>query len=218
MSKFTTLDQRLYDYLLAHRTPDDALVEALIEETRRLLPAQAQMQIAPEQGRLLTLLTRLRGVREAVEVGTFTGLSSLAIARGLAPGGSLLALDLSAEYTAIARRYWERAGVSASVELRLGPALESLRALPRKPRFELAFIDADKGGYLDYYEELVPRLHPNGLILADNVLWSGRIADPLDQQPDTLALRRFNDRVSADERVEVVTLAIADGLLLARVL
>ena len=215
MSKYTVVDDKLYEYLLAQRTPDDALLVELREETQRMPVNQAQMQISAEQGAFFTLLARLMGARQALEVGTFTGYSSICVARGLAPGGRLLAFDVNKEFTDVARRYWRRAGLEDRIELRLGPALESLRALPPDPVFDLAFIDADKGGYLAYYEEILARMRPGGLIMADNVLWRGRVADPSAQEPEAVAIRQFNASVAADTRVDVVLLTIADGLLLA---
>jgi caffeoyl-CoA O-methyltransferase len=174
------------------------------------------MQIDPNQGTLLTMLARLLNARFIVEVGTFTGYSSICLARGLAPGGRLLCLDVSEEWTAVARRYWERAGLSDRIELRLGPAGESLRALPLEESIDLAFIDADKPGYPDYYREILRRLRPGGLIAVDNVLWSGRVADPANHDPSTQTIREFNDMVIADDRVTSVMLPIADGVTLIR--
>jgi caffeoyl-CoA O-methyltransferase len=213
--KYTALDDRLYEYLEAHRSPDDAVLRALREETEAL-GAHAGMQISAEQGTLLRLLTAARGARQAIEVGTFTGYSALSIARGLAPGGRLLCLDVSAEWTGVARRYWAKAGLSERIELRLGPATESLRALPDEPQFEFAFIDADKQGYLSYWDEVVRRLRPGGLVAVDNVLWSGDVVRPEAQDDEVAAIRSFNERVLADPRVECVMLAVADGLTLAR--
>jgi caffeoyl-CoA O-methyltransferase len=157
------------------------------------------------------------GARRAVEVGTFTGYSSLCIARGLAPGGTLLCCDVSEEWTAIGRRAWERAGLADRIELRIAPAIETLRSLPTEPAIDLAFIDADKGGYPNYWEELAPRVRPGGLLLADNVLWSGRVADgEADEDGDLRAIREFNDRVAADDRVDAVVLPAFDGLTIAR--
>lgn len=215
MPKFISLDEPLYAYLLAHRTPDDALLEELREETARL-GSRAVMQISPDQGRLISLLVGATGTRRALEVGTFTGMSALCIARALPPEGELLACDLSAEWTAIGRRYWERAGVADRIRLVLGPAEETLRGLPAEPTFEFAFLDADKTGYLRYYEQILPRLRPNGLLLVDNVLWSGRVAGDPEPDEDTRALRAFNDAVAADRRVESVMIAVADGLTLVR--
>ena len=213
--KFTALDDALYAYLLAHRSPDDEVVRQLREETARL-GDQAVMQVAPEQATFLRILVAASGARRAVEVGTFTGLSSLAIARGLPADGRLLCLDVSEQWTAIARRAWAKAGVAERIELRIAPAAETLRALPEGPRFDFAFIDADKKGYPVYWEEIVRRLRPGGLIAVDNVLWGGDVVRPEEREDDVVAIRRFNELVLADRRVESVMLAIADGLTLAR--
>lgn len=215
MEKYIALDDRLYAYLLAHRTPDDALLQELQRETARL-GEKASMQISPDQGTLLSLLVRAIGARRALEVGTFTGMSALCIARALPPDGKLLACDLSAEWTSVARRYWERAGITDRIELVVGHAAETLRALPREPAFDFAFLDADKTGYVDYYEEILPRLRPNGLLAVDNVLWSGRVIRASVRDADTRAIRAFNDRVAADARVESVILPVADGLAVVR--
>jgi len=174
------------------------------------------MQVAPEQGSFLTLLARVSGARAAVEVGTFTGYSAISIARGLAPGGKLLCCDVSDEWTSIARRYWERAGLGDRIELRLGPGVETLRSLPRTEHLDLAFIDADKVNYKVYYEEILARLRPNGLIVFDNVLWMGAVVDATNRSDDTVAIREVNDLVCRDPRVEAVMIPVADGLLLAR--
>jgi caffeoyl-CoA O-methyltransferase len=209
------LSPALHDYLVAHGTPPDAVQRELIAETAKLGQI-AVMQVAPEQGAFLTLIARLIGARDAVEVGTFTGYSSLAIARGLAPGGRLLCCDVSAEWTAIARRAWERAGVAERIELRIAPALETLRALPAAPRFDLAFIDADKVNYHAYYEEILKRARPGALILVDNVLWQGTVVDASVQDENTRAIRAFNDAVASDARVDCVMTPISDGLTLLR--
>lgn len=209
------LSPELHAYLVAHGTPPDAVQRALIEETARLGPI-AVMQIAPEQGAFLTMITRLLGVREAVEVGTFTGYSALAIARGLAPDGHLLCCDVSEEWTAIARRAWERAGVADRIDLRIAPAVETLRALPDTKRFDLAFIDADKANYAVYYEEILARTRPGGLILIDNVLWNGAVVDDSRQDDNTRAIRAFNAAVATDPRVDCVMTPISDGLTLLR--
>ncbi len=169
------LTPELHAYLVAHGSAPDEIVRELAEETRAALPAEAVMQVAPEQAAFLTFLTRLLGVRQAVEVGTFTGLSSLAIARGLAEGGRLTCFDISEEYTGVARRYWERAGVQDRIELRIGPAAETLRELPRERYLDFAFIDADKVGYPIYWDELVPRMRPGAVIAVDNTLRDGRV-------------------------------------------
>jgi len=213
--KFTALDDALYDYLLAHRSPDDDVVRELREQTARL-GHWAVMQIAPDQATFLRILVAAIGARHAVEVGTFTGLSALAIARGLPKDGRLLCLDVSEEWTGIARGAWARAGVAERIELRIAPAAETLRALPDEPSFDFAFIDADKKSYSVYWEEIVRRLRPGGLIAADNVLWEGDVVDATEQGEDVVAIRRFNERVVADPRVESVMLALADGLTIAR--
>ncbi|MFF4893128.1 O-methyltransferase [Micromonospora chersina] len=210
------LTPELHAYLVAHGSAPDEIVRELAEETRAALPAQADMQVAPEQAAFLTFLTRLLGVRQAVEVGTFTGLSSLAIARGLVEGGRLTCFDISEEYTGVARRYWTRAGVQDRIELRIGPAAETLRQLPQERYLDLAFIDADKVGYPVYWDELVPRMRPGAVIAVDNTLRGGRVLAP--QNADDRAIAAFNDEILADVRVEVVMLPIADGVTLARAL
>ncbi|MET7965160.1 O-methyltransferase [Micromonospora sp. NPDC005305] len=210
------LTPELHAYLVAHGSAPDEIVRELAEETRTALPAQADMQVAPEQAAFLTFLTRLLGVRQAVEVGTFTGLSSLAIARGLAEGGRLTCFDISEEYTGVARRYWTRAGVQDRIELRIGPARDTLRELPQERYLDFAFIDADKVGYPVYWDELVPRMRPGAVIAVDNTLRGGRVLAP--QNADDRAIAAFNDEILADVRVEVVMLPIADGVTLARVL
>ena len=205
----------LHEYLLAHSAQPDDVQRSLIEETATLGRVSG-MQIGPEQGMFMTILTQIVGATNAVEVGTFTGYSSLCIARGLAAGGRLLCCDVNEEWTAIGRRHWERAGVADRIELRLAPAIETLQSLPEDPVVDLAFVDADKAGYTSYYEALIPRLRPGGVLLADNVLWSGRVVDPDADDDDTIAIRKFNDHVAADRRVDAVMLPIGDGLTLAR--
>ena len=214
-TKSVIVTQAVHDYAVAHGTPPDAVQESLITATSAL-GGVSRMQIAPEQGAFMTMLTKLVDARFAVEVGTFTGYSSLCIARGLASGGRLLTCDTSDEWTSVARRYWEKAGVADRIELRLGPGAETLRALPADPAFDLGFIDADKGGYPVYYEEILKRLRPGGVILVDNVLWTGRVVDASVQDEMTVAIRNFNDRVAKDPRVECVMLPISDGLSLLR--
>ncbi|MEV0808088.1 O-methyltransferase [Micromonospora sp. NPDC050200] len=214
-TKSLPLTPELHAYLVAHGSPPDEIVRDLAQETLALLPDQATMQVAPEQAAFLTFLTRLLGARRAVEVGTFTGLSSLAIARGLPEDGRLTCFDISEEYTGIARRYWERAGVADRIELRIGPAGDTLRELPRERHLDFAFIDADKTGYPVYWDELVPRMRPGAVIAVDNTLRGGRVLAP--QNADDRAIAAFNDEVLADVRVDVVMLPIADGVTLARV-
>jgi predicted O-methyltransferase YrrM len=215
MPKYVRLNDALADYLLAHRTPDDDVLRALQVETA-VLGERAVMQIAADQGTFLNLLVSAIGARQAVEVGTFTGYSSICIARGLAAGGRLLCCDVSEEWTSVARRYWKRAGLEDRIELRLGPAVETLRALPREEQFDFAFIDADKPSYRTYYEEVLPRMRAGGLMAVDNVLWSGDVVNPDKKDENTVALRAFNEHVAADRRVQSVVLPIADGLTLAR--
>ncbi|GAA0376787.1 class I SAM-dependent methyltransferase [Microbispora corallina] len=203
------------EYAAAHTTPPDDLLLSLADETRRLAGDRFSMQIAPEQGTLLTMLVRLTGARRAVEVGTFTGYSSICIARGLPEDGRLLACDVSEEWTSVARRYWDKAGVAGKIELRLGPAADTLRALPREELFDFAFIDADKSGYPVYYEEVLVRLAPGGLIAVDNTLQHGEITDP-SAGGNVPGMRAFNDLVAADDRVTGALLSVADGLTLVR--
>jgi caffeoyl-CoA O-methyltransferase len=210
------VDPAVSDYLLTHCTPADDLLRDLADETRRAFPDPAGMQVSPDEGQLLTMLTRMVGARQAVEVGVFTGYSSICIARGLAAGGRLLACDVSQEWTSVARRYWERAGLDEQIELRLAPALDTLRALPADPVIDLAFIDADKSSYPLYYEELVTRLRPGGLIVLDNVLMGGEVADPSFHRNSTVVMRQMNDIIAGDERVDSVMLPVRDGVTLAR--
>lgn len=207
------MTSELFDYVVSHSTTDP-IYEQIRAETLEATGGSAGMQIGQDQFALLTLLTRLTKARLAIEVGTFTGTSSVAIAKGLGDDGKLICCDINDEWTAIARRHWETAGLTDRIELRLGPASETIAALPAEPPIDLAFIDADKGGYVDYYEALLPRLRSGGLLIADNTLWSGRVADPSEQDDDTEAIRRFNDRVTADKRCETVILAIGDGVTL----
>ena len=209
-------EESVSDYLLAHSTAQDDVLARLAEETRSTFPDAAGMQITADEGALLTMLAQLTGARNAVEVGTFTGYSSICIARGLADGGRLLACDVSGEWTEVARRYWAEAGVADRIELRLAPAAETLAALPTEPTIDLAFIDADKESYPTYYDEIVPRLRPGGLVLLDNVLLGGRVFDDTQQDERVTAMRTVNDRVAADDRVDVVMLPLRDGVTVAR--
>lgn len=213
-----SLSPELQAYAVAHSTEtQDPILHDLMTETRTAFASHATMQISPEQSAFTTLLCRIMGVRRAVEVGTFTGLSALSIARGMSPDGHLLCCDISEEWTAVARRYWERAGVADRIELVLAPAAETLAALPQQPHLDLAFIDADKTNYITYWNELMPRMRPGGVILVDNTLWGGRVIDPTIVDPNTTAIRAFNELVAADKRAEAVILPIGDGLTLARI-
>jgi caffeoyl-CoA O-methyltransferase len=210
------IDPAINSYLLSHCTPADEVLRDLAAETVAAFPDAAGMQVSADEGELLGLLVRLSGARYAVEVGVFTGYSGLCIARGLSAGGRLLACDVSAEWTALARKYWERAGVDDRIELRLAPAAETLRALPADPVIDFAFVDADKTGYRTYYEELLPRMRAGGLIVLDNVLQGGRVVDPAQTGPSVTAIREINDLIAADERVESVMLPVRDGVTLVR--
>jgi caffeoyl-CoA O-methyltransferase len=211
----STNDDDLGRYLDAHSTPPDAIQQRLIETTSEL-GGISMMQIGPDQGAFLQILVASIEPRFAVEIGTFTGYSSLAIARGLPDGGRLLCCDVSEEWTAVAREHWELAGVSDRIELRIAPARDTLAALDDDVEVDFAFIDADKTGYLDYYEALVPRLSPKGLIAVDNTLWSGRVLLDDATDDDTVALRAFNDHVVADDRTLVALTPIGDGVTLIR--
>jgi predicted O-methyltransferase YrrM len=213
---FTPLDEELHDYVVAHSRQDDVL-RRIAEETATM-GRVSDMQIAPEQGSFMTMLCRILGAREALELGTFTGYSAISIARGLAPGGRLITCELSEEYAEIAARNFERAGVADRIEIRIGPAAETLRAIPEREVFDFAFIDAEKGGYPEYYELVVARTRPGGLIMVDNVLADGRVvggqADDGSEQVE--AIRRTNETIVGDDRVDAAMLAVADGVVLAR--
>lgn len=211
------LDACLYEYLLSASLREPPALARLRAETAA--HPRAGMQISPEQGQFMQLLLKLIGARRVVEVGVFTGYSSLAMALALPGDGRILACDISDEYTAIARRHWAEAGVTHKLELVIAPALATLEArlaAGEAGSYDFAFIDADKGGYLGYYERLLELLRPGGLIAVDNTLWSGAVADPADRSPDTVALREFNAQLHADERVDLSLLPIGDGLTLAR--
>jgi len=208
------IDPAISDYVLAHCTPEDEVLRDLAAETRAVFPQSAGMQISHDEGELLTMLVRLLGARHAVEVGVFTGYSSICIARGLSAEGRLLACDVSEEFTSVARRYWKRAGVADRVDLRIAPALKTLQSLPTEPWIDFSFIDADKEGYPDYYAELVPRTRPGGLLVLDNVLRAGRVLG--GTHPADVAIREINDLIVADDRVESVMLPVRDGVTLVR--
>jgi caffeoyl-CoA O-methyltransferase len=214
--KFTSLTPELYEYVIAHGHNHDPLLAELANETAQALGSLALMQISPEQGTLLTILVRAIQARHAIELGTFTGYSAICIARGLPPDGTLLCCDVNAEWTSMARRYWEKAGLSHKITLRLAPAMDTLRALPANQSFDFAFIDADKTNQLAYYEAILTRLRPNGLILIDNVLWGGAVVNRADHGSDTRKIRELNDFLVKDHRVDVAMLPIADGLTICR--
>src|SRR5690348_10907999 len=206
----------LYDYLLAASLRELPVLKRLREETAK--HPRATMQISPEQGQFMQLMVKLLGARRCIEVGVFTGYSSLCVALALSPEGRLLACDVSEEFTAVARRYWKEAAVEAKIELRLAPALETLDARLKAGEagtYDLAFIDADKANYAGYYERILTLLRPGGLVLVDNVLWSGAVIDKKDKSEDTVAIRAFNEALRKDERIELSMLPIGDGLSLA---
>lgn len=211
--KFTEMSADLHRYAVEHSHIDDVL-RRLGEETASLGDV-AIMQMAPEQGALTTLLVRALAAERALEVGTFTGYGSISIARGLSPAGALLTCDVSEEWTEIARRHWRDAGLEQRIELRIGPALDTLRGLDSSDPFDFAFIDADKEGYTGYYEECVRLVRPGGLIALDNVFMGGDVVDPEADRPGVLAMREVNDRIAADERVHAAMIGVADGLTLA---
>lgn len=211
------ISSQLNEYIVVTTFRDDPLLADLRTETRQL--PEAGMQISPDQGQLMGLLTRLVGATRAIEVGVFTGYSSLCVARALPDDGILVACDVSIEYTGVARRFWERAGVAGKIDLRLGPAVETLDAMVgqgESDTYDLAFIDADKGNYPRYYERCLRLLKRGGLMLVDNALWGGQVADPAHTDEITSTLRGLNELAGRDSRVEVSLLPIGDGLLLAR--
>jgi predicted O-methyltransferase YrrM len=212
-----SLTDELYDYLLSVSLRESEVLRRLREETAGL--EDAGMQIAPEQGQFMALLVELMGARSTLEVGTFTGYSALVVALALPADGRIVACDVSEEWTGIARRYWDEAGVGHKIDLRLGPALKTLEDLMgegRRGDFDFAFIDADKGSYDAYYEMSLELVRPDGLIAIDNTLWSGKVVDASAADPDTEAIRRLNAKLRSDERVTVSLVPIADGLTLAR--
>ncbi|PZP64457.1 MAG: SAM-dependent methyltransferase [Azospira oryzae] len=215
-NKTFTLDERLYDYLLAVSLREPPILAELRRETRA--DPLARMQIAPEQGQFMALLAKLTGAKRYLEIGVYTGYSSLWMALALPEDGSIVACDVSEEWTSIARRYWERAGVGHKIELRLAPALvtlDELMAAGEAERFDLAFIDADKENYWAYFERCLQLVRPGGLIAIDNTLWSGKVADPDDHEPTTEAVRAFNRRLWGEGRVALSLVPIGDGLTLA---
>jgi caffeoyl-CoA O-methyltransferase len=210
------ISPHLNAYLAAHTSPPDAVLRELANETAELFPNEVSLQIPPEQGTFMTLVTQLTGARSAIEIGTFTGYSSICITRGLAPGGTLLCCDVSEQWTSVARKYWEKAGLADRIQLRLAPAMQTLSSLPDEELFDLAFIDADKESYLGYWRQVVPRIRPGGLIMVDNTFSHGRVIDAGNDNPAVIAVRDLNDHAAADDRVEVAMVPLGDGLTLAR--
>jgi caffeoyl-CoA O-methyltransferase len=212
-----SLTDSLYDYLLSVSLREPDLLRQLREETA--VDPAARMQISPEQGQFMALLARLMGARRCLEIGVFTGYSSLALALALPDDGRILACDVSERWTAVARRYWAAAGVAHKIELKLATALETLERLlgsGAAGTFDFAFIDADKENYVGYYERVLELLRPGGLVVVDNTLWSGRVADPENAEADTVAMRHFNEHLHRDERVDLSLVPVGDGLTLAR--
>ena len=211
------LSAPLHRYMVEHGTPPDEILRELSSETREKVGGLSIMQVAPEQGAFMNFLAKLVGARRAIEIGTFTGYSALCIARGLTDDGTLICCDVSKEYTDVGRPFWERAGVADKIDLRLAPALETLAGLAQDGSFDFAFVDAVKSEYQDYLELLHGLVRPGGLILIDNVLWSGNVIDDEIDDENTRAIRAFNDRLAKDERFDRVMLSVSDGLTLLRV-
>ncbi|MBV9148397.1 MAG: class I SAM-dependent methyltransferase [Candidatus Eremiobacteraeota bacterium] len=213
------LPEKLYDYLCNIALRETSLQQELREETQRLLPDEARMQIGPDQGQFMQLLVHLSNARRCLEVGVFTGYSALSVALALPEDGTIVACDVSEQYTAMARRYWKSAGVAEKIQLRIAPAiqtLDDLLASGAQGTFDFAFIDADKPSYDGYYERCLLLLRQNGLIAIDNVFWSGRVADPNEKDSNTEALRTLNAKIGRDERVDVAMVAVGDGVTLVR--
>ena len=209
------LSDAVYAYLLEASLREPPLLKALREETAKM--PEANMQISPEQGQFMALLARLMDARRCIEVGVFTGYSSLALALALPESGRIIACDVSDEWTRVARRYWREAGVAHKIDLRIAPAIDTLRNLRANGgdgSYDFAFVDADKTSYGDYYEALLKLLRPGGLIAIDNTLWAGKVADPDAQDEDTVAIREFNAKLLADERIDLSLVPIADGVTL----
>lgn len=214
--KYLPLNDELYEFMRTQRSgAGDPVLAALREETAAL-GDDARMQISEEQGDFLGILTRLIGAKNAIEVGTFTGYSALCVARALPEDGKLLCLDADDDWTAIAKKHWERAGVADRIDLRMGPAIESLDQLDPDSTFDIAFIDADKTEYDSYFELILPRIRANGVILFDNMFWGGLVLEGLSDHPSAKALRELNTKLASDERVECVLLPIADGIQMCR--
>jgi len=211
MEKSTGIAPRITDYIAQHRDPEEALLAELRAETQ-LLGGVSRMQVSASQGLLLGMLVQAVGATQVLEVGTFTGYSSICMARRLPEDGRLYCFDVSEQYTSVARRYWQKAGLDERIELILGPAVDSLAALSEEEWVDFAFIDADKGNYWNYVQLILPRLRRGGLIAVDNVLWSGAVAEPEEVGETVVGIRDFNRRVLEDERIESLIVAVGDGL------
>ena len=216
-NKSINLTDTLHQYLLDSSLREPGILKSLRQETAQL--PTANMQIAPEQGQFMALLVRLIGAKNTIEVGVYTGYSALAVAMALPGNGQILACDISEEYTSVARRYWQQAGVSKKINLQLAPAIETLKGAidnGKSSSFDFAFIDADKENYSEYFELCLMLLRPGGLIAVDNVLWDGAVVNSQKQDVDTCAIRDFNQKLLSDDRVDISMIPIADGLTLAR--
>lgn len=216
-TKITTMDERLYEYLLSVSLKEPDVLTRLREETAR--DPMAILQIPPDQGQLMALLVKLMGAKRILEIGTYMGFSALSMALALPENGYLLTCDINQDWTDVARRYWEKAGVADRIELRIAPALETMNALlaeGQEQSFDLIFIDADKPNYCAYYEAGLRLLRRGGLVILDNVLWKGRVADEREQDPDTVALRAINTLIYQDQRVDASIIPIGDGMTIAR--
>lgn len=216
MAKITSLTQDLCRFMLRNRTSEDRLLGELRRETEEKIGALAGMMISEEQGLFLRMLVAAAGAKQVVEVGTFTGYSAVCMAAALPTDGKLLCCDVSEEWTSIGRRYWRRSGLADRIELRIAPALDTLRALPREPPVDFAFVDADKDNYVAYFEALLPKLRANGLLAFDNVMWHNWMMDAANQDAETIGIREFNDHILGDPRIETVMLHVGDGLTLIR--
>jgi predicted O-methyltransferase YrrM len=217
MGRAISMNETIYKYIIDHSLRDDPLMKELREETAKL--PMAVMQIGADQGQFMGLLAKLVGAKHCLEIGVFTGYSSLSVARALPKDGRIIACDVSEEWTSIARKYWKKAGVEDKIDLRIGPALatlDTLISLRQTEKFDMAFIDADKTNYLAYYERCIELVRKGGLIVVDNTLWSGDVANPENQKPDTVALRAFNDALRDDDRIDLALLPVGDGVTLAR--
>lgn len=216
MAKITSLTQDLYRFMLRNRTAEEQLLGELRRETEQRIGRLAGMMISEEQGLLLRILVAAIGARRVVEVGTFTGYSAACMAAALPADGKLVCCDVSQEWTSIGMPYWRRNGLSDRIDLRIAPALDTLRELPSEPPIDFAFVDADKDNYVAYFEALLPKLRPNGLLAFDNVMWHNWMMDAANQDSETIGIREFNDHILGDPRVETVMLHVGDGLTLIR--
>ncbi len=216
MAKITSLTQDLYRFMLRNRTAEEQLLGELRRETEQRIGRLAGMMISEEQGLLLRILVAAIGARRVVEVGTFTGYSAACMAAALPADGRLVCCDVSQEWTSIGVPYWRRGGLSDRIDLRIAPALDTLRELPSQPPVDFAFVDADKDNYVAYFEALLPKLRPNGLLAFDNVMWHNWMMDAANQDAETIGIREFNDHILGDPRIETVMLHVGDGVTLIR--